>query len=112
MSDIPREAIAAAMGELQRQRAIDHAIRNQLVIDGAQVPDPNSLYYYGASRWGSGVEVPAKDQEFYALKNVPHGDLRQVHFYSKSADAVLRRRDERGTSRKRIGPASVRAGDV
>lgn len=62
----------------------------QLVIDGAQVPDPNSLYYYGASRWGSGVEVPAKDQDFYAIKNVPHGDLRQVHYYSKSADAVLR----------------------
>lgn len=61
----------------------------QLVIDGAQVPDPNSLYFYGASRWGSGVEVPAHDQDFYALKNVPHGQLRQTLFYSKSADAVL-----------------------
>jgi enterochelin esterase-like enzyme len=61
----------------------------QLVIDGAQVPDPNSLYFYGASRWGSGVEVPAQDQDFYALKNVPHGQLRQTLFYSKSADAVL-----------------------
>jgi enterochelin esterase-like enzyme len=61
----------------------------QLVIDGAQVPDPNSLYFYGASRWGSGVEVPAQDQDFYALKNVPHGQLRQTLFHSKSADAVL-----------------------
>lgn len=61
----------------------------QLVIDGAQVPDPNSLYFYGASRWGSGVEVPAQDQDFYALKNVPHGQVRQTLFYSKSADAVL-----------------------
>jgi enterochelin esterase family protein len=61
----------------------------QLVIDGAQVPDPNSLYFYGASRWGSGVEVPAKDEDFYALKNVPHGQLRQTLFYSKSAAAVL-----------------------
>ena len=61
----------------------------QLVIDGAQVPDPNSLYFYGASRWGSGVEVPAQDQDFYALKNVPHGQLRQTLFYSKSAAAVL-----------------------
>ena len=26
----------------------------QLQIDGASVPDPGSLYYYGASRWGSG----------------------------------------------------------
>ena len=62
----------------------------QLVIDGAQVPDPNSLYFYGASRWGSGVETPAPDQEFYALKNVPHGQLRETLYYSKNADAVLR----------------------
>ena len=43
----------------------------QLNIDGASVPDPGSMYYYGASRWGSGIEVPAKDQDFYAIKNVP-----------------------------------------
>src|SRR6516225_1671504 len=35
----------------------------QIVVDGAQVPDPGSLYFYGASRWGSGVEVPARDQD-------------------------------------------------
>ncbi len=57
-------------------------------IDGAEVPDPNSRYFFGANRWGSGVEVPAKDQDFYALKNVPHGQLREVHFYSKSTDSV------------------------
>jgi enterochelin esterase family protein len=62
----------------------------QLVIDGAGVPDPGSLYFYGGSRWGSGVEVPAHDADFYALKNVPHGQLRQVLFHSKKADAVLR----------------------
>ena len=33
----------------------------QLNIDGASVPDPGSMYFYGASRWGSGIEVPAKD---------------------------------------------------
>jgi len=62
----------------------------QLVIDGAQVPDPGTQYFYGASRWGSGVEVPAHDQDFYALKNVPHGELRQTLYYSKSANANLR----------------------
>jgi len=62
----------------------------QLVVDGAQVPDPNTLYFYGASRWGSGIEVPAHDQDFYALKNVPHGQLRDTLFYSESAKAVLR----------------------
>jgi enterochelin esterase-like enzyme len=62
----------------------------QLVIDGAGVPDPGSLYFYGGSRWGSGVEVPAHDQDFYTLKDVPHGDLRQTLFYSKYAKANLR----------------------
>jgi enterochelin esterase-like enzyme len=62
----------------------------QIIVDGAQVPDPNSLYFYGASRWGSGIEVPAKDQGFYALKNVPHGQLRQTLCYSKNANAILR----------------------
>lgn len=57
-------------------------------IDGAEVPDPNSRYFFGANRWGSGVEVPARDQDFYALKNVPHGQLREVYFFSKSTDTV------------------------
>ena len=61
----------------------------QLQIDGAAVPDPGSLYFYGSSRWGSGVEVPADDQDFYALKNVPHGQLAQTYYYSKSAKASL-----------------------
>lgn len=59
-------------------------------IDGAEVPDPNSLMYFGAMRWGSGVEVPAHDQDFYALKNVPHGQLREIYFFSKSTDSVRR----------------------
>ena len=62
----------------------------QLVIDGAAVPDPGSLYFYGGSRWGSGLEVPAQDQDFYAVKDVPHGQLRQTLYYSKNAKANLR----------------------
>ena len=56
----------------------------QLEIDGASVPDPGSLYYYGASRWGSGIDIPAHDQDFYALKNVPHGEMREVYYYSET----------------------------
>lgn len=53
-------------------------------IDGAEVPDPNSRYFYGAGRWGSAVEVPAKDADFYALRNVPHGQLREIHYLAQS----------------------------
>jgi enterochelin esterase-like enzyme len=78
----------AWVGESQPQDEGFHYY--QLVIDGAQVPDPSSLYFYGASRWGSGVEVPAADQDFYAKTNVPHGNLSETLYFSKSADAVLR----------------------
>ncbi|MBN2092625.1 esterase [candidate division KSB1 bacterium] len=62
----------------------------QLWIDGAAVPDPYSLYFYGASRWGSGIEIPAKDQEFYALKNVPHGQIREQLYFSKINNTMRR----------------------
>jgi enterochelin esterase-like enzyme len=55
-------------------------------IDGAEVPDPNSLFFYGAGRWGSAVEIPAKDRDFYALKDVPHGQLREIWYFSKSSN--------------------------
>ncbi|MGI9427237.1 MAG: alpha/beta hydrolase-fold protein, partial [Bythopirellula sp.] len=61
-----------------------------LKIDGAEVPDPNSKYFFGAMRWGSGVEVPAKDKDFYAVKNVHHGQLREVLFFSKSTGTTRR----------------------
>lgn len=77
----------AWVGESQPQDEGFHYY--QLNIDGASVPDPGSKYFYGSSRWGSGIEVPAQDQDFYALKNVPHGDLRQVLFFSTNANAVL-----------------------
>lgn len=60
----------------------------QIWVDGAATPDPNSLYYYGASRWGSGIDIPAHDEDFYAVKNVPHGDVREVYYYSKTNDAM------------------------
>lgn len=62
----------------------------QLNIDGASVPDPGSLYFYGASRWGSGIEIPAKDQDFYDVKNVPHGQVREVSYYSEVNKAIRR----------------------
>ena len=55
----------------------------QLWIDGAAVPDPGSMFFYGAGRWGSGIEVPAHDQDFYELKNVPHGFLNEKLYFSK-----------------------------
>jgi enterochelin esterase-like enzyme len=62
----------------------------QLNIDGASVPDPGSLYFYGAGRWGSGIEIPAHDQDIYALKNVPHGQVREHIYFSKTNNGMRR----------------------
>ncbi len=62
----------------------------QLWIDGAAVPDPGSMYYFGAMRWGSGIEIPAHDQDIYELKNVPHGQVREILFPSKSTNTSRR----------------------
>jgi len=62
----------------------------QLNIDGASVPDPTSLYYYGASRWGSGIEVPSDDQDFWQVKNVPQGSMGEVYYYSTYTEKMRR----------------------
>ncbi|WP_406825561.1 alpha/beta hydrolase-fold protein [Pedobacter sp. KACC 23697] len=54
----------------------------QLNMDGASIPDPNSRYFYGAGRLGSGIEVPADDEAFYALQKVPHGLVSENFYYS------------------------------
>jgi enterochelin esterase-like enzyme len=59
-------------------------------IDGAEIPDPGSMFFYGAGRMGSGLEVPAKDQDIYAMKDVPHGELRQNYYFSKVTGAMRR----------------------
>ncbi len=62
----------------------------QLNIDGVSVPDPGSLYFYGAGRWGSGIEIPATDQDFFALKDVPHGLVSENIYFSKLTNAWRR----------------------
>ncbi len=62
----------------------------QLNVDGASVPDPGTKYFYGAGRWGSGIEIPASDDEFYELKDVPHGDVRENIYFSKITSSFRR----------------------
>ena len=62
----------------------------QLNIDGASVPDPGSLYYYGASRWGSGMEIPSADQDFWQVKNVPQGSVSEVFYWSTYTEKMRR----------------------
>ncbi len=59
-------------------------------IDGGKFNDPGALNFYGSVRWESGIEIPAHDQDFYALKDVPHGRVEQVLFPSKSTNISRR----------------------
>lgn len=84
--DLTKDENGVWMGETAPQDEGFHYY--QIWVDGSATPDPNSLYYYGASRWGSGIDIPAHDEDFYALKNVPHGDVREVYYYSETNDAM------------------------
>ena len=53
-----------------------------LIIDGVAVCDPASETYFGMGRMASGIEVPFKGDNYYAVKNVSHGDIRIKRYYS------------------------------
>ena len=55
-----------------------------LIVDDGTFNDPGTLNYFGSCRWESGIEIPAHDRDFYALKDVPHGNVQQVLFNSPS----------------------------
>ncbi len=59
-------------------------------VDGGTFNDPGALNFYGSTRWESGIEIPAHDQEFYALKDVPHGKVEQILFPSPSTNTSRR----------------------
>jgi enterochelin esterase-like enzyme len=61
-----------------------------LTVDGGTFNDPGTLNFYGSVRWESGIEIPAHDRDFYALRDVPHGRVQQVLFPSKSTGTVRR----------------------
>ena len=54
-----------------------------VTIDGATVADPATRTYFGSGFYNSAIEIPAKDADFYAWKDVPHGQVRQLSYYSK-----------------------------
>ena len=53
-----------------------------LIIDGLAVADPASETFYGMGREASGIEIPFAGEEYYALKDVPHGDIRIKNYFS------------------------------
>jgi len=55
-----------------------------LNIDGAEVADPSTHAYFGGGRPVSAVEVPEPGSTYYSAEEVPHGQVREVWYYSKA----------------------------
>lgn len=53
-----------------------------LLIDGIAVADPASESFYGMGRMASGIEIPFAGGGYYAMRNVPHGDIRIKKYFS------------------------------
>jgi len=54
-----------------------------LIVDGAEVSDTNSQAFFGGSKYASAVEVPEAGVDYYSIKDVPHGQVREVWYNSK-----------------------------
>ncbi len=61
-----------------------------LVVDGVAVNDPGSETFYGTSRQSSGIEIPEKNVDYYEVQAVPHGEVRQIRYFSKVTGAWRR----------------------
>lgn len=86
--DLKKAEDGSWMGESEPQDEGFHYYN--IIIDGATVPDPTALYYYGSGHWTSGVEVPAYDGDFFAVKNVPQGMVREFYYWSTVSSSMRR----------------------
>ena len=60
------------------------------VVDGFSVADPASESFFGVSKMMSGIEVPSPGEDFYDARNVPHGEVREHWYYSRTNSAWRR----------------------
>jgi enterochelin esterase-like enzyme len=61
-----------------------------LLIDGIAVADPASESYYGMGRMASGIEIPFPGEDYYAVKDVPHGDVGMKRYFSSVTNSWRR----------------------
>jgi enterochelin esterase family protein len=54
-----------------------------LTVDGVEMADPGSRSFFGGSKYASAVEVPEPGSTFYSIQDVPHGQVREIWYFSK-----------------------------
>src|SRR5690606_37782410 len=57
------------------------------LLDGVEFSDPASQVFFGGSRYASAVEVPEAGETYYAIQDVPHGQVREIWYHSKVTDS-------------------------
>jgi enterochelin esterase-like enzyme len=54
-----------------------------LIVDGVEMADMGSRSFFGGGKYASAVEVPEPGSSYYAIQDVPHGQVREVWYFSK-----------------------------
>lgn len=54
-----------------------------LIVDGVSVNDPASETFYGCGRMMSAVDVPEDGADFMQIRDVPHGKVSTLNYFSK-----------------------------
>lgn len=54
-----------------------------LIVNGISTADPASQSYYGCSRMSSAIEIPEAGCELFEPRDVPHGQVREMQYFSK-----------------------------
>ena len=60
----------------------------QIIVDGTAMPDPGTVSFFGAGRWGSGIEIPSADMDFWQVKNVPQGAVEEKYYWSEATQSM------------------------
>jgi enterochelin esterase family protein len=55
-----------------------------LILNGVEINDPGGRTWFGYGKETSGIEIPDPAGDFYALKNVPHGEVREKWYLSRT----------------------------
>jgi len=61
-----------------------------LVVDGVEVNDPASETFFGSDHESSGIEIPEPGADYYEVKDVAHGQVRQRRYFSTVTGAWRR----------------------
>ncbi|MDG3005404.1 alpha/beta hydrolase-fold protein [Paludisphaera mucosa] len=62
----------------------------RVFVDGAEVNDPGSETFFGTGKMTSGVEIPEEGVDHHLPKDVPHGEIRERWYFSKTTQGWRR----------------------